>query len=674
MPLAGLSALALGQGEAVEFLCRLLSDQGVTVSRVQQGEEGRTLVRSCLAGTGVRDIVIDADDTGLADDEPATAAVGGPKVVCSLSSFPRPYEGDNRPCDWAVAAELGLYRSADANEPFVEPLPLPSAYGAVWAASVILAGLRIHARTGVTQRVAVDLFTSSLILTNHQIQMVEDGDIANGRKTARLPVWEIYRCGDGRFIQCHGGDPKFVALLCDVLGHPEWTHDARDALRDAGGEDGKRIWRERFASAFGQKSALEWEDALAACGAAGTVCRTREEWTELAHARDSEILSAPPPTPSDRIVGTAVRVRISREEPADLRDLHDGPWPAGSVGGRRSPLHGIRVLDFCIVLAGPTCGRVLAHLGADVIKIDSPRRSVSPWGWLDLSRGKRSLFLDLKHPEGQDIAREMVRRADVLVENYREGRMEKLGLGYDEVRRLNPRLIYASLNAFDYGGDWSERPGWEHNAQAVAGMQVDRKPGATPQQLPVPANDYCTGFLLAYGVQAALAGRERTGLGSRVTASLARTATYLQTPFFDERLMSRRAPVEIRRCADGWLAMTATDRLEGLEELDVSASIQILRSRNIRAVKVRAPLEMSNLDWVRDRSFVVSYKHPHYGQVTQASLQAGFDDEAGNVVPAPDPGEDSVAILREFGLDESEIDELLRKSVIGTGRALRGQL
>ena len=196
-------------------------------------------------------------------------------------------------------------------------------------------------------------------------------------------------------------------------------------------------------------------------------------------------------------------------------------------------LQGIRVLDLCIILAGPTCGRTLGEFGADVIKIDDPARPVDIHGSLDVNRGKRSILLDLKSEQGREVFWRLVDTADVIVENNRKGSLARLGLGYEDLKRRKPDIIYASLNAYGYDGPWSERPGWEQLAQAVSGIQVrgGGREGA-PITLPYPMNDYGTGLLGAYAVALALHERNQTGNGQSLDGGLTLTACLLQSPFF----------------------------------------------------------------------------------------------------------------------------------------------
>ena len=123
-----------------------------------------------------------------------------------------------------------------------------------------------------------------------------------------------------------------------------------------------------------------------------------------------------------------------------------------------APLKGIKVLDLTIVLAGPTCGRTLAQYGAEVIKIDPESRKPQLYQWIDVSRGKKSVSLNLKSPGGKETFLELAKTADVILEGFRKGTTDRLGIGYEQIKKINPKLIYASINCYGHKGPWQFRP------------------------------------------------------------------------------------------------------------------------------------------------------------------------------------------------------------------------
>ena len=236
-------------------------------------------------------------------------------------------------------------------------------------------------------------------------------------------------------------------------------------------------------------------------------------------------------------------------------------------------LDGIRVLDLCIILAGPTCGRTLSEYGAEVIKIDPEHRAPGLTPWLDVGRGKRSMCIDIKKDRGLEAFHRLADTADVVLQGFRKGVAERLGIGYEQLSGRNPGIVYVSINAFGRDGPWSMRPGFDQNAQAATGMQLRNGGGGEPGAPPYTFNDYGTGIMAAYGVMLALLERERTGVGQQVSTSLAFTASTFSSQYmvdYDGHEPSEVSGPEAKgasplsrlyRTSDGWLALSAD--LEG---------------------------------------------------------------------------------------------------------------
>jgi crotonobetainyl-CoA:carnitine CoA-transferase CaiB-like acyl-CoA transferase len=207
------------------------------------------------------------------------------------------------------------------------------------------------------------------------------------------------------------------------------------------------------------------------------------------------------------------------------------------------PFEGIRIIDITHVLAGPFAAYQLGLLGADVIKVEHPddpdqsRDSGSDndlnhanmgTGFLTQGSNKRAITLNLKTEQGRDILRRLVATADVLVENYRPGAFEALGLGYEDLKKINPKLIYASFSAFGQGGPRRVQTAYDHVIQSTSGiMAMTGTPDANPIKIGAPAIDYATGTMGAYALSAALFQRERTGLGQRVDMAMLDVAMIL---------------------------------------------------------------------------------------------------------------------------------------------------
>jgi formyl-CoA transferase/CoA:oxalate CoA-transferase len=210
-----------------------------------------------------------------------------------------------------------------------------------------------------------------------------------------------------------------------------------------------------------------------------------------------------------------------------------GPAADPQPAQRPAALAGIRVLDLSRILSGPMATMVLADLGADVVKVENTRGGddTRQWGppflgeeaayFLSANRNKRGICLDLKSPQGREVALRLADRADVLVENFRPGTAARLGLGYDELAARNPRLVYASVSGYGQSGPWSSRPGYDAIAQAESGMMsITGEPGGTPVRPGVATADIGAGMWAVIGILAALQARQSTGRGQYVDVSL----------------------------------------------------------------------------------------------------------------------------------------------------------
>ena len=195
-------------------------------------------------------------------------------------------------------------------------------------------------------------------------------------------------------------------------------------------------------------------------------------------------------------------------------------------------LEGIVVLDLTRVLAGPYCGTLRADMGATVIKVENPiggddSRSMGPFingnsvYYANFNRSKLGCTLNLKTSEGKEIFKELVKKADIIIENYRPGTMEKLGLGYDELKKVNPAIIYGAVSGFGHTGPLSKRAGYDIIGQAMGGlMSTTGWPGGPATRSGTPLGDVLGGLNLAIGILAALVNREKTGLGEKVDVAL----------------------------------------------------------------------------------------------------------------------------------------------------------
>ncbi len=250
-------------------------------------------------------------------------------------------------------------------------------------------------------------------------------------------------------------------------------------------------------------------------------------------------------------------------------------------------LNAIRVLDLTRILAGPFCTQVLADHGADVWKIERPAKGddTRAFGppfiegqstyFMSVNRGKRSVAVDLKHPEGLAVVRELAAKADVVVENFRPGTAQKLGLGAQELRQGNPRLIYCSMSGFGHSGPWAERPGYDLAMQGLSGLQsLTGQQSGPPTKAGLSIADLTTGLYAAQGILLALFNRERTGQGEVIDIamldSMLTLLTYQAGIYFADGSIPRRrgnqhptiVPYETFETADGYFNLAVgNDRI-----------------------------------------------------------------------------------------------------------------
>ena len=392
------------------------------------------------------------------------------------------------------------------------------------------------------------------------------------------------------------------------------------------------------------------------------------------------------------------------------------------------PLAGCRVIELAHIMAGPVAGLMLADMGADVIKVeklsgDDTRRFVPPTiegesaAFLMMNRNKRGIVLDLKSEDGRQALQRLVRDADVLIENYRFGTMEKLGLGYESLRQLNPGLIYCEVSGFGRTGPYAHRGGFDLIAQGMSGLMsvTGEAPGRQPVKVGAPISDITAGIVAAMGIAAAYAHKLKTGQGQKVDTSLfeaAITHTYWQSaiafatgesPQAMGSAHPLNAPYQAFQTADGWINIGAANqanwermltlieaaelnddprfssnamRIENRVVLAETLSLVFLKhstahwleafeKAGVPAGPVLSITEMHADPQALAREMIVSTDHPVAGKVKTIGHPVKFSETPGGVKrPAPLMGQHTAEVLREIGYSESEIVAMAAAGVI----------
>lgn len=381
-------------------------------------------------------------------------------------------------------------------------------------------------------------------------------------------------------------------------------------------------------------------------------------------------------------------------------------------------LHGTRVLSFTQFLLGPSGVQFLADLGADVIKIEPPGGALWERNWsgsdlylngvsaffVSAHRNQRSLTLNLKHPDGQAIARRLIEHADVLVQNFRPGVMSRFGLDYDSVHEINPRLIYVSASGYGQTSRYRNRPGQDLLMQALSGLaSISGRAGQPPTPVGTAVVDQHGATLLAFGVLAALLERQRTGEGLQVEVSMLRAALDLQLEILTYLLngaqmqksdtslasMFHPGPYGVYETRDGYLVLSMTPLAQlqdvlNLPELEPYASVPynfpdreeiarilepVLRTRTtsewleflvpqgVWAAPVLAPGEILSDPIGQEADAVEEIDHPVMGRVKFLRCPIEFSTGRATIRRAPPmPGEHAGEILQEIGFSQDDVD------------------
>ena len=389
------------------------------------------------------------------------------------------------------------------------------------------------------------------------------------------------------------------------------------------------------------------------------------------------------------------------------------------------PLTGYRVVEIAAVIAGPLGGSILADQGAEVLKVEAPgigdvlrvhgsRRNGFSAMFASFNRSKRSIVVDLRRPEGVDLVKAIARQSDVLIQNMRPGALERIGLGYEAVRAVNERLVYASVTGFGSEGPLSNQPAYDTVLQGMTGLAWTQRDRSSESYhiVRLPIVDLVTGIQLSQAVTAALLERERSGRGQHVEVSLLASALALTVPVgMPDRVLQgegvERFPsvcdVEyLHATADGWIVIlpgtdahcravaeaagredwlenprfaTVTARQEHFAEWAhelngaftgrTTAEWMELLEGEVPIAPALDPEQMFAHDGIRRSNVLSEREHPVAGRMIEVRPPAVFERTPGDPpTAAPTLGEDTDVILRELGIDDDRIEILRRERVV----------
>jgi crotonobetainyl-CoA:carnitine CoA-transferase CaiB-like acyl-CoA transferase len=403
------------------------------------------------------------------------------------------------------------------------------------------------------------------------------------------PNYRLYRCADDEWLFLGAlFEPVYLraldvtGVLVEVLTEPEIDGDLRAALVGSGAKLTTRL----LEAAFARRPRAQWLEALAAADIPCGPVRTRADWFhhETVAANRMRVTLDHPLLGEVEMPGVSLRLSASSvvaprlatpatDPSAPWRTASEAARP-GANGDASAPLAGVKVLDLGVVIAGAYAGSILAGLGADVLKIESP--SGDPFraygtGFAHYNRGKRSRVLDLKRADDVAAFLDLVRDADVVLDNFRLGVRERLGITYEQLSAINPRVISCSISGYGTEGPQAAQPGFDPLLQAQSGlMRAQGGEGSEPVFHGIPVNDVGSASIAALGIVAALHARSRTGVGQDVHTSLAAQSVLLQSGELTGHATAPAPPTGARdctgtsafehyyECADGWIGIACT--------------------------------------------------------------------------------------------------------------------
>jgi crotonobetainyl-CoA:carnitine CoA-transferase CaiB-like acyl-CoA transferase len=674
------------------------------------------------------------------------AALNPRLIHCSITAYGK-YGAlkDEPPIDDLVMARMGILGSQPGFRP--PPVhvvhPLPSVGAALLAAQGITASLLAREKTGLGRQVDTSLMAGALM---YHPKVVGDKLLPNvfqSHPSGSGAFYSVYECADGNWVQLGCVHVGFIATAATVMGIKDAVNEARfNRGRPPQDSAADRELRALVAQVIRTKPYAEWASLFEAADVPFAQARLTEESMDdpqveangmVIEVQDPEVgpmlqmgvpiaLSVTPgKVRGPRVVSDTQAGRVPDDLPDSAPAARRQPPPTGPFD---PPLKGIRVLEITNLIAGPNAGRLLADLGADVIKFEpldgDMSRPIGRTYFFNLNAHKRSMSVNTRTPESKEVAQKVAATADVLLANMRPGATERMGIGPEVLQTLNPRIIETHVTGYGWHGPYAHRPGIDPLAQALMGLQRAQGGPGNPPVFPaqLAPTDFTTGAMGALGAILALFVRERTGMVQRVDSNLLNGGIVLSSEWF-----TRYAGKPTRRLADkgqygldawhrlyqvrdGWLyvvAETAAERLALCRALDCADVDQVNAAPPAGCHPAEAPLAQTLAQCFAGLSLADSlarlqkagvpcapaveghselflgdphaaandmvglHQHPVIGRQQLARHYIRFSNtQAVPGRPTPLLGEHTREILQEVGFSEQGIAELYAKGVVRT--------
>jgi crotonobetainyl-CoA:carnitine CoA-transferase CaiB-like acyl-CoA transferase len=740
LPLSGISVVEYGTGLAARLVGLLLADQGATVVVCRAGGEPAPLDAYLDRGkhihAGTEPASSAEADVVIRDGIDARERIHG-QIRLAMTAvlpgeaaypFPDSVGDDILKAITGFYTDLAITRKLVGDDVLYTPLQLCSIYAGVLGATAVGAALVDHIRCGAGRDIVISRLAAGLSavgalalevagipehlkadplislppeLEAHADKARADKAYFEWLKRQMNPLFACYPAADGRQVMFLSVIHRHYARrLLEKLGVWEDMQalgvvdlpiydpaNAEFADHNIAVAQNLRLplrakLAELIAAAVARKPAEEWERTLGEDNIPCAMVRDFDEWRASNHARQSGIVETVGGCDWSQL-GRVVRLASAQPYPplqictTGQTSFSASQLPNATVSAKSAaPLAGMRVVDLANVIAGPSCGRMLAELGAEIIKVDSTQPEhvalvTVVWPG-ELSQGKRSILLNLHQENGREILGRLVAQADLLVFNKLDPVMERLGLDRVGLARINPNAIAVQLSAFkgERPSSHDDYPGYDPILQAATGIMARFGSCDAPELHGLASCvDYLTGYIAAFGAVVALVARERRpeGGGDWVDTSLASAVSFLQLSF-------QVAPASVgtadclRRVKDGWICVEPADAdIRGIFELTVPEALAAARSAGIIAAPVQSIAELK----ARHRTAPcadIAFK-TDAGVLPALNLQPTWFHFDGRPLPelaaAPAPGADAKEILLGLSYDAADIDGLISAGAVG---------
>lgn len=615
------------------------------------------------------------------------------RVVCDITAFGRGGAFDGRPAsELQVQALSGIMDTTGTVDgpPVPIGVPISDFLTAAYAVTASLGALRVRRRTGLGQRIDMALFDAAFSALGPFLATVLTRPGVNksrlGNRHPSVAPWNLFPSRDGWVLICAGNQAQWERF-CKLIGHPEIIGQYTTMPSRVAGSD---VIDPLIAAWTRERTTAEAVAELVAVGVAGgpiAPIGAHPQEDNIAYRGMVHRLADPlsgrdvfVPGPPLRLNLTPCRVPQAIPAPdadraaverlaAESRTISSAPAAPGNREGHpERPLAGLRVVEIGQFTTAPLCCRQLAHLGAEIIKVEQPGGDESrTWqpqvnGCSALFRlqnaDKRSLVLDLKSEFGREAVQRLIRTADVLVENLKPGTLTKFGLSPEQLRELNPHLVYCAISGFGAQSLYSSRPAFDMVIQAMSGLMAAVNPGGMPIKTGLSTSDTMGAEMATAAILAALEYREQSGQGQYIDLSMQDITAWLTLTAWNGEL--GRHPASALACSDGYVvAECAADdtRLPDAAQLAAmtrSEAVEAIEAAGIRSSQVLTVREATELPHTTSRG--------NWGRV----------EEGGALWPvlpspmrltltpprishlAPPVDADGAAILAELGLERPE--------------------